>query len=388
MSKNPRSGADVWLRSAYLLCAFALLLSIVAYKSSGPAKYLGYWTSGRAAEHRLNPYAIYPVTNYTDLEFQGTMHRVYDVNLNPPCVVLVLQLMSHMPLEEFGRVWFVCSTLCLLGSIGLIMSKRRDIQMRQLFWLLLSMMVLDTLGAGQIYLLLLLLSTISWWAFENQREVSASLAMGLLIAIKPTLILVPLFSYLARQRRFAALSLAFTGIASLLPLAIYPVRYYTDWLSTLRADNHWLFPTIAIPAYFSRLQLRGLGFAVSAVILIFLCFLVWRSRPSWTTTTGIAVCAAILCAPLSWAAYILMLAPMYVSQRWNKLEKVPAVMLMIPVAVPYLLLEPLHAGLFAVATFDVSIGVLVLVCFVQRARREVECEAKMQLDAVVTVPAF
>jgi hypothetical protein len=211
--------------------------------------------------------------------------------------------------------------------------------------------------------------------------------MGLLIAIKPTLILVPLFLYLSRQRRFATLTLVFAGIASLLPLAIYPVRYYTEWLSTLRADNHWLIPTIAIPAYFSRLELRGLGLAISAAVLIYLCFLVWRLRPSWTTTIGLAVCAAILCAPLSWPAYIVMLAPMYVSQRWTRLETVPAIMLMIPVEVPYLLFERWHAGLFAVATFDLSIGVLVLICFVQRAQRETEWKPEVQLKSAVTVSA-
>jgi hypothetical protein len=267
------------------------------------------------------------------------------------------------------------------------MEKRRDLQMRQLAWLSMSTMVTDTFVAGQIYLLLLLLSTLAWWAFENRHEVSASLAMGLLIAIKPTVILVPVFSYLAGRRRFAALSLAFAAVGSFLPLAIYPVRYYTEWLSSLKSDNHWLIPTIAIPAYFSRLQLRGFGFAVSAAILIYLCFLVWSARPSWTTTTGLAICAAILCAPLSWPAYILMLAPMYVSQRWSRLETVPAMLLMIPAAVPYLLFGPLHAGLFAAGTYELSIGVLILFCFVQRARRETECEVKMQLDAAVAVPA-
>lgn len=85
---------------------------------------------------------------------------------------------------------------------------------------------------------------------------------------------------------------------------------------------------------------------------------------------------------------MLMLAPMYVSQRWTKLETVPAMMLMIPTYLLYLLLERLHVGLIGVATFDLSIGVLVLVCFLQRAQLEVACESKLPLDAAVTVPAF
>jgi hypothetical protein len=56
------------------------------------------------------------------------------------------------------------------------------------------------------------------------------------------------------------------------------------------------------------------------------------TKPAITTISSIAICAAILCAPLAWVDYTLVLAPFFVSRRWSIPSTAAAILLMVPTA--------------------------------------------------------
>jgi hypothetical protein len=172
--------------------------------------------------------------------------------------------------------------------------------------------------------------------------VIAAIALGLLVAIKPTTLFWPIFLFLAGRRRFALRSLVVTAVVSAAPLLFYGGQVYREWFDALKNDNHWIVPTdIAIPAYFARLGHGGTGLLIAFVLAACLAWWIWRRKPSLETASGLALCATLLCAPLAWYDYSLMLAPVFVAHRWNKLETIAAFFLAAPYALGAFLLFPL-----------------------------------------------
>jgi hypothetical protein len=50
------------------------------------------------------------------------------------------------------------------------------------------------------------------------------------------------------------------------------------------------------------------------------CRLIRKHRPNLTTIRSFGLCASVLCAPLAWADYLLMLAPAFVARQWHRLD--------------------------------------------------------------------
>jgi hypothetical protein len=290
-----------------------------------------YWASGRAAATGLNPYAALPFTGQSPVFFNGHVLFIKDLNLNPPCVLLLLQAMSRLTYTQFGIAWTIASVSLLIASIGLLLRRRPGMELVQVLFLALAAPVTDTIFGGQIYFLLMFLSTLVLILDEKKREFAAAIALGILVAIKPTVAFWPIFLLLSGRRRLALRSMFVTTLVSILPLLIYGRTIYTQWLAALKNDPHWMVPTdIAIMAVFQRLKMHNIGVGCASVVAVSLAWIIWRKRPSMEVTSGIALCAVILCAPLAWYDYTLMLAPALVGHRWNKLETLAAVLLMIP----------------------------------------------------------
>ena len=223
----------------------------------------------------------------------------------------------------------------LFGTVALLIWEYPAIQKRKILWLLLSVPVFDTLIGGELYFVLFLLAALALVFVERDHELAAAIAIGLMVAIKPTTAFWPLFLYLAGHRRMALRALCVALGASAAPVFFYGPSIYREWFATLRNDPHWVFSTnIAIPAFFARLGLRSVGFALAGVVAGVLAWTVWKRKPGFTTVSGIALCAAILCAPLAWVSYTLMVAPYFVFSRWRLSSHVAAVLLLVPSTVP------------------------------------------------------
>jgi hypothetical protein len=68
----------------------------------------------------------------------------------------------------------------------------------------------------------------------------------------------------------------------------------------------------------ARLHLPVLGYALAGALLIGAMYWQWRYKPSLLESTGIAITAAVLLGPVSWAGYTLFLIPLLFSLTWDK----------------------------------------------------------------------
>jgi hypothetical protein len=265
----------------------------------------------------------------------GKQHDVLDLNLNPPCVLPVFQALSHLSLRRFSLVWTVGSFLVLFSTVALLMWQYPELQKRKILWLLLSVPAFDTLIGGELYFALFFLSALTLVFVERDHKWAAAIAIGLLVAIKPTTTFWPVFLYLAGRRRIALRSLGVTLAVSTLPVLYYGPSIYREWFAALGNDPHWVFPTnIAIPALFARLGLRFVGFGLAGILAGVLAWSVWKAKPAFATASGVALCATILCPPLAWVSYTLMVAQYFVSRRWKLSSHVAAALLLVPSTVP------------------------------------------------------
>ena len=61
-----------------------------------------------------------------------------------------------------------------------------------------------------------------------------------------------------------------------------------------------------------------------------LAWWLWKKRPDLDSVNGIAACAGVLCAPLAWHVYILVIAPFFVARAWGRLATIAALLLFVP----------------------------------------------------------
>ena len=140
--KAPGAWLQSWMRAGLLIGACGLLVAILL-RTLGPV-YGNYWSSGRAIARGMNPYEPSSLTGHSQVFALGQVHVITDLNLNPPCLLPLLQVMSHLTLHQFGTVWTIGSALFLIAAIGLLRWNYPAMQLRQLLWLGLSSAVFDT----------------------------------------------------------------------------------------------------------------------------------------------------------------------------------------------------------------------------------------------------
>jgi hypothetical protein len=367
VQRRPRMNAGSLLTfvcGAFVL--FLICLPVLQRNLSAPEVSGLYWESGSAAVRGANPFAPFPGEPTAHLTVMGEQHDVLDLNLNPPCVLPVFQVLSHLSLRRFSLVWTVGSFLLLFCTVALLIWQYPAMQKRKILWLVLWVPVFDTLVGGELYFVLFALAALALVLVERDHELAAAIAIGLLVAIKPTTAFWPLFLFLAGHRRIALRSLWVMLAVSAAPVLFYGLSIYREWFAALGYDPHWIFATnIAIPALFARLGLRPVGFVLAGVLAGALAWTVWKRKPGFTTVSGIALCAAILCAPLAWVSYALIIAPYFVSRRWRLSSYVAAALLVVSSTVPMTMAKApgwvwmaLGSGIYVVAVGIILAGFL------------------------------
>jgi hypothetical protein len=318
--------------AAALLTKFSAIAIRYLLGSNGhPYKVLGsFWISGWAAAHHLDPYAIYPLT----WKFQQTGVLINDINLSPPCMLPVFELLSRLTIPAAIKIWTFASLLQFLGGVGLILvALKGKIQKRKILWLILSSSVLMTLWLGQDYSMAFFLACLVWLLFQSNRMDASAIVVGIIVAMKPNFGFWPVMLFLAGHRRAAAISTSTAIVLSALPILIYGPSVYLQWLHTAALPvPHFIFPSdISLVGLFSRMGFHTTGIIGAVLVALALLFYVWRARPTQIETAVIAICAGILCAPLAWYYYILIAAPFFAtSKSWGWYETLTAVLLALP----------------------------------------------------------
>lgn len=187
--------------------------------------------------------------------------------------------------------------------------------------LLFSAPMLATLALGQVYPVLALLLVAAWWAERRGKEALSGCALGLVVALKPTLAPVLLWPAVRRRwRGFFAAMLAGGG-ATLAALAILGPAATLGWLREMRGVRLTAFwDNASIPAAAARLFTEHefgaplavfppavpLSFALGAVLLALTAY---RARLGGEGAVWALAAASLLVSPIAWHTYLVVLAP-------------------------------------------------------------------------------
>ena len=187
--------------------------------------------------------------------------------------------------------------------------------------LLVSSPLLATLALGQMYPVLAL-GLVAAWAWDRRdREAASGLALGLVVALKPSLAPVLLWP-LVRRRRGALGAAVVSGAAATLAGAIVVGRGaamgWVDLMLGTTANPYW--DNASLPAAAARLfteheyggsvaMLPGLVSVFGVVGVALVLVTAYRAQRGSEWALWALAAAALLASPIAWHNYLLLLAP-------------------------------------------------------------------------------
>src|SRR5215204_4196734 len=159
------------------------------------------------------------------------------VNLNPPVwTVLVSPLGLLEPITAY-RVFVLVS---LVVAVGYLAWTVEELRLRPgwtavgVVMLLLSSPLLVTLALGQVYPLLALGLVAAWVADRRDRQEVSGAALGLVVALKPSLLPVLLWPLARRRWRTLMAALVSGAILTLVSLIVLGPGATLDYIGVLR----------------------------------------------------------------------------------------------------------------------------------------------------------
>ncbi len=320
----------LWHLIALLLLCFEVLA--VYRRDKTVDQYITFgtlWASGNAANHGLNPYATYPesfLSNFTNYGYSVE----FPTQPNPPWTLPFLQALSYLPLNRFEQVWALLTGICLLSGCIILVLRQPDLQKRQLLWFALCSSTTETISAGQFYAWPFLLGVLAWDFYKKGNLFATGVAVGIVVAIRPTMGFWVLLLWISAYRRVAAVSAGTVLTLYALPLMIYGPSIYIEWIRAFAGDKHWMAPiNIAIIPLFARHGHLKWGVTIALAISVSVCCWTKWKRPDFISTSGIGLCLGIICAPLAWVHYLLFVAPFFMARRWTLLPTIAAGLLLL-----------------------------------------------------------
>ncbi len=254
---------------------------------------------------------------------------VYDTgarltNLNPPFWIL---LVSPLGLLEPLVAYRVFVLITLVITVGYLAWMADELRLRSRWavvgavMLLLSSPLLATLALGQIYPVLALGLVAAWVADRRGRPSISGGALGLVVALKPSLAPVLLWPLVRRRWRAFGAALA-SGVAATLVAAVAVGPGATlDWLRLLSdrsASPYW--DNASLPGAAARLFTES-EFAQHVAILPWTIPVAYALGIGAIAITAVRtgrgseaglwalVAASLLVSPIAWHNYLVLLGP-------------------------------------------------------------------------------
>ena len=246
------------------------------------------------------------------------------VNLNPPVwTVLISPLGLLGPLTAY-RVFVLFS---LAVAIGYLVWTVEELRLRPgwtavgVVMLLLSSPLLSTLALGQVYPVLALGLVASWVADRRGRQEVSGAALGLVVALKPSLLPVLLWPLVRRRWRAVVAALVAGVLATLVGVLALGPGTTLDYVGVLRdrsVSPYW--DNASLPAAAARLFTEnsyaqnvatlpwmvpvGYALGIAAVLLSAM-----RVRHGPEVGLWVLVAASLLASPIAWHNYLVLLGP-------------------------------------------------------------------------------
>ncbi|WP_028937281.1 glycosyltransferase family 87 protein [Pseudonocardia spinosispora] len=249
----------------------------------------------------------YALIHHADLYRTGAQLA----NLNPPVLAVLMAPLAWLDVLTAYHAFALFNALLIVGSVVAVAD---HVRLRPAWAMVVTAAVLaaaplhGTLALGQMYGLLTAALTVAWLAERRDRGLLAGVALGIAVALKPSL--VPLLLWPVLRRRWnttcAALAagIAVTGIGVL----VAGWSATVEWLGVLdRVQVTGYLDNDSLAAFMVRFgRPEWLGYLAALVLL---AVTVSRARQCeqyaiWSITAG-----SLLLAPIAWNNYLVLLFP-------------------------------------------------------------------------------
>ncbi len=297
--------ASLWMQVRYM---GATLERIATGSMKVHVDFDSFWRSARAMLEGQNIYD-------TGVEI---------VNLNPPVwTVLISPLGLLEPITAY-RVFVLISVVIVVAYLAWTVE---ELRLRPgwtavgVAMLLLSSPLLATLALGQVYPVLALGLVASWIADRRERQEVSGAALGLVVALKPSLLPVLLWPLVRRRWRAFVAAVVCGTVATLVGVVVLGPGATFDYARVLRdaaVSAYW--DNASLPAAAARLFTENsyaqniavlpwtipVGYALG-IAAIFLTAMRVRHGPEvglWAL-----VAASLLASPIAWHNYLVLLGP-------------------------------------------------------------------------------
>jgi alpha-1,2-mannosyltransferase len=278
---------------------------------------------------------------------------VYDTgarfeNLNPPFWVL---LSSPLGLLEPLLAYRVFVLITLGITAGYLIWMAAEVELRSpwaiaaVAMLLLTSPLLGTLALGQIYPVLALGLVAAWITDRRDRPALSGTSLGLVVALKPSLVPVLLWPLVRRRWGAFGAALASGAAATLVGAVVVGPRATLDWLRLLSdqsatpywdnaslpgaaarlfTENEFAAPIATFPWTIPVAYALGIGaIAIAAA----------RARQGSEVGLWALVAASLLASPIAWHNYFVLLGPaILLLLAWGRVA--PAILLLALQSIP------------------------------------------------------
>src|SRR5918995_5786791 len=296
---------SIWLQIAYMGAALG---RIATGSMEVHADFDSFWRSARAMLEGQNIYD-------TGVEL---------VNLTPPVWTVIISPLGLLePLTAY-RVIVLVSVAIVVAYLAWTVEELRlgpgwtavGVSM-----LLLSSPLLATLALGQVYPVLALGLVVSWMAERRERQEVSGAALGLVVALKPSLLPVLLWPLVRRRWRAVVSALVAGGVATLVGVIVLGLGATLDYIGVLRdrsVSAYW--DNASLPAAAARVFTEnfyaqnvatlpwmvpvGYALGIAAILLTAV-----RVRHGPEVGLWALVAASLLASPIAWHNYLVLLGP-------------------------------------------------------------------------------
>ena len=256
-------------------------------------------------------------------------------NLNPPVILPLFELISENSVLFAVHFWRVVSILMFALTLIGLSRIFKGTAMRYL-WAASITGAWHTFELGQIYIPLLVLTALIWTLSEKENFILAGVFLGILVSIKPNLLVWVMLIAFSKNWKYALAALATVFVLGIIPIILYGGDIYREWLNVIRIDSHILpMPgNSSISGILSRLDLASWSTASSITFLTFilvLCFTKIRPTTKPNRINEIGLLVSLLISPLAWTGYTILLLPAFLSRNeWKWTRVISAAILSIP----------------------------------------------------------
>ena len=255
--------------------------------------------------------------------------NIYDtgvelVNLNPPVWTALISPLGLLEPITAYRVFVLISLVVVVGYLAWTVEELRlrpGLTVVGVMMLLLSSPLLATLALGQVYPMLALGLVVAWVADRRDEQEISGAALGLVVALKPSLLPVLLWPLVRRRWGVLLAALISGAVATLVGVLVLGAGATLDYIRVLReqpVSTYW--DNASLPSAAARLftenpyaqnvatlpWMVGVGYALGIIAIVLTAIKV-RHGPEvglWAL-----VAASLLASPIAWHNYLVLLGP-------------------------------------------------------------------------------